>query len=169
MKFSGNILIICYIKSICIPQYWWSLRHVRRFQRNKSTNFLSLFIIHLIFKSFVLLKVTAGYENCGQNSTCNCAVYLKKRRSLVFMDFCTASSSKSPTSEFYTVSSGKVSHEITEKDIKPLPKCDIILPGQENDEAVWKSIKPVQSFFKCARIQGKNNFETYVVSIFKKK
>jgi len=79
------------------------------------------------------------------------------------MDFCSRSSNKSPTSEFYTISAGKVSHEITEKDIRPMPKCEIILQGQEDDESVWKRIRPVEQFFKCARVQGKNNFETYIV------
>lgn len=79
------------------------------------------------------------------------------------MDFCTASSPSSPTSAFYTVTSSNISHSIDYTDIKAVPKCDIILPGQEDNEQVWNQIRPFESFFKCARIQGKNNFETYVV------
>ena len=81
------------------------------------------------------------------------------------MDFCTASNEKSPTSEFYTITSGKVSHEITAKDIIALKKCDIILQGEEDNESVWNGIQVVEKFFKCARVQGKNNFETFIVSI----
>jgi hypothetical protein len=118
---------------------------------------------YIMYDDFKETRVTTSYERCFQNATCNCAVYVKKRRSLAFMDFCSRSSNKSPTSEFYTVSAGKVSHEITEKDIRPMPKCEIILQGQEDDESVWKRIRPVEQFFKCARVQGKNNFETYIV------
>ena len=49
-------------------------------------------------------------------------------------------------------------------DIKPVPKCDIILNGQEKNEAVWNRIQKFNEFFKCARVQGKNHYETYFVS-----
>ena len=115
-----------------------------------------------MYTDFKETRVTSSYHECAQNSTCNCAVYLKKRRSIVFMDFCTASSPSSPTSAFYRVTSSEISHKIDHRDVKPIPKCDIILQGQEDDEQVWKRIKPFESYFKCARVQGLN-FETYVL------
>lgn len=116
-----------------------------------------------MYDDFKETRVTISTHSCGTNSTCNCAVYLKRRRSLVFMDFCTASGDSSPTSEFYTVNAGKVTHALTYKDIKQLPKCDIILQGHEDNEETWRNIKPFEKYFKCARVQGKNKFETYIV------
>lgn len=116
-----------------------------------------------MYDDFKETRVTIGTHSCGANSTCNCAVYLKRRRSLVFMDFCTASSDSSPTSQFFTLTAGEVSHEVTYKDIQQLPKCDIILQGHEDNEETWKNIKPFEKYFKCARVQGKNKFETYIV------
>ena len=83
------------------------------------------------------------------------------------MDFCKATSEISPTSLFYAVSPGPNAHG--PKAIQEIPRCDIILSNQEDTESIWKNIKPFNKYFKCARVQGTNNFDITVVSINKNK
>lgn len=44
-----------------------------------------------------------------------------------------------------------------------MPPCKTIYPSQENDETSWENISIFLDNFKCAKIQGSNHFETYVV------
>ncbi len=79
------------------------------------------------------------------------------------MDFCHATSLNSPTSEFYSVVPGHDSHGLDS--IKRLDRCEIILSNQEDSEYVWKNIRTFDNYFKCARVQGTNNFDILVVFI----
>jgi hypothetical protein len=88
---------------------------------------------------------------------------LKKGRKIIFIDFCTASSVSSPASQFYGVSVEK--NSIGPLAIKKVPRCQIILVNQENDERVWRNITTFLGNFKCARLQGSNYYDTYVVGI----
>jgi hypothetical protein len=51
--------------------------------------------------------------------------------------------------------------------IKTMPKCPIILVHQENDVQVWNNIDTFIDNFKCARLQGSNYYDTFVVKISK--
>ena len=50
-----------------------------------------------------------------------------------------------------------------------MPQCQIILVHQENSEQVWKNVTTFLDEFKCARLQGTNYYDTYLVSFLKKK
>lgn len=118
-----------------------------------------------MYDDFKDTRVTASFQKCGNGGSCNCAVYLKKERSLVFMDFCNAKNNLSPTSKFYGVSVEKNAIGLDAIRTLDLNSCDIILAHQENNEQVWNKIKPYLGHFKCARLQGFNNFGTVVVFI----
>lgn len=122
---------------------------------------------YILYDDFKDIRVTVGFQKCDANSTssCNCAVYLKSARKLVFMDFCDSSTTDlTPTSAFYGISVD--SNSIGLRAIHLMPKCQIILPHLENNESTWENIPSFLGTFKCARVQGSNNYETLIVRNF---
>lgn len=124
------------------------------------------YLICNLIENKIYFQVTASFERSGNQGSSNCAVYLKKRRSIVFIDFCNATGNLSPTSQFYGV--------VVEKNVigpnairkLDLNSCGIILPGQEHDSRAWKKSKTFMEHFQCARLQGFNNYGTVIVFIF---
>lgn len=104
--------------------------------------------------------MTAGYHSCG-GATCNCAVYLKKGRKIIFVDFCGVTNDLSPTSQLYGVHLEKNATGLNA--IKKVPPCKIISPRDENDERVWKNVPTFLDDFKCVLLQGSNHYDQYVV------
>ena len=47
--------------------------------------------------------------------------------------------------------------------ISEMPSCQIISPNNEDNEIVWQNITSFLNSFKCAKIQGSNYYDTYVV------
>ena len=93
---------------------------------------------------------------------CNCAVYLKHKRSIVFVDFCSTYNNTSPTSQLYGVQ--LENNKIGIKAIQPMPICYPITENNENNENIWKhKIPTFLNSFKCAQIQGGSGFDTFVV------
>ena len=107
---------------------------------------------------------------CRQYSpraTCNCAMYLKKERSVVFIDFCDVMSTERllPVNNFY--------HSRIETNKKGLNaidiftnECHLLQPANENSETEWAKIPIFRRNFKCARLIGKNNYETFIVIFY---
>lgn len=118
-----------------------------------------------MYDDFKDTRISMSFQECSTGH-CACGVYLKKKRDIIFLDFCESKSAFSPTaSSFFSVSLNK--QTVGFDAINEIPPCDIILPQDENNLDVWKLIKPiVNGRFKCARLQGANNFETYVVFVF---
>lgn len=113
-----------------------------------------------MYDDFSGTRVTASYQSCKYNNAfCNCAFYFKKGTKLVFLDFCSTSESFSRL--IYGVSIDKDSIGI--KGIKQMPPCQTISPLNENNENTWQNISAFLGNFKCARIQGSNYYDTYVV------
>lgn len=81
----------------------------------------------------------------------------------MFLDFCTASSNTSPTSKFYGVSVEK--NAVGIKSIRTMPQCQFISAEQEDNESVWRGVSSFLGKFKCVRIEGSNNYETFVVVV----
>ena len=86
---------------------------------------------------------------------------MKKGRKIIFVDFCTANGVSSPTSQLYGVS--VENNSIGPNAIKKVPRCQIILVHQENDERVWRNVTTFLDNFKCVRLQGSNYYDTFVV------
>jgi hypothetical protein len=118
-----------------------------------------------MYDDFKDTRVSMSFQEC-RTGHCNCGVYIKKKREIIFLDFCESKSSFSPTaSSFFSVSLRK--DTVGFDAIEEIPPCDIILPQYEDNLDVWKSLPNiVNNRFKCARLQGANNFETHVVFIF---
>lgn len=108
--------------------------------------------------------MTASFAKCGNGGSCNCAAYLKKRRSLVFIDFCNATNPLSPTSKFYGVRVEENKVGMNALRTLDLNSCPILIPGQEDIERAWNNIPKYLDQFKCARLQGFNNYGTIVVN-----
>ena len=70
----------------------------------------------------------------------------------------------SPTSRFYGVQVEKNAVGMDALRNLNINSCNIILQGQEDIEGVWKNIPTYLSHFKCARLQGFNNYGTVVVN-----
>ena len=162
-----NFLLLTFFKfskklrvSIC----WRSLYHVRWLQRYSSKKKKPIYSLYFRWDLKLFskpIKVTAGYQQCG-GATCNCAVYLKKGRKLVFVDFCGATNEKSPTSQLYGVQLGKNSTGLDA--IKKMPPCKVIAPKDEDKESTWKKLPKFLGDFQCAILQGCNHYDQYVVS-----
>lgn len=110
---------------------------------------------------FMKKKVTVGYEKSGQSSSRNCAVYVKKGRRLVFVDFCSPASPLLAASKIYGVWVQK--NRIGLQSIRESPTCPIIAVADEDSEHVWQRLPKYIGNFKCARLQGSNNYDTYLV------
>ena len=106
-----------------------------------------------------------GYSSCGIRATCNCAFYLKKAKSALFIDFCSATSPLSPTSKAYGLIIDKNATEFNIiKEISQL--CPWIPLKYEDDAKTWDNIKPIFGNFKCAKLQGRNHYDDFVVKIW---
>ena len=82
------------------------------------------------------------------------------------MDFCETTSQFSPTANSW-FSVAPNAESIGFEAISELDKCSIILPQDENNMEIWDQLPEIiNGRFKCARLQGANNFETFVVVIF---
>jgi hypothetical protein len=117
-----------------------------------------------MYDDFKDIRISMSFQECV-TGFCTCGVYLKKKREILFLDFCETKSSNSPTANnFFSVSLKK---DIFGFDaINSISRCPIILPQNENNLEIWNSIPPVvNDTFKCASFFGANNFETYVVCI----
>ncbi|RNA24022.1 von Willebrand factor D and EGF domain-containing -like [Brachionus plicatilis] len=114
----------------------------------------------ILYDDFSGTRVTASYQSCNYNKAfCNCAFYFKKGNRLVFVDFC---SNSEPLSKLiYGVSVDNDS--IGVHGIKEMPPCQTISPLQENNESAWRNVTTFMDTFKCARIQGSNYYDTYVI------
>lgn len=88
-------------------------------------------------------------------------MYVKKEHQIAFVDFCSTENPLSPTSQLYGVSidDGTFGPNAIHK----LSHCAIISPLDEDNENVWKSFAPFLGHFKCARLQGSNYYDSYVV------
>jgi len=118
----------------------------------------------ILYDDFKETRVTASYQQCSTapRATCNCAIYLKKGRSVIFMDFCDVPKSEKilPVNQFYHSS---VSFNRTGLNaIEPIYDCPLLHPKFENDDQEWSRLPIFRNNYKCAKLVGDNNFETYL-------
>jgi hypothetical protein len=120
----------------------------------------------ILFDDFKDVRVTASQQLCNKNSTLvsKCSLYVKKGRSVVFMDFCGVESKRSPTSKLYGVSLENVPHDQEfSLALHPVPSCESIKLSQEDDEDVWQRIPKFLNKFKCAKMNSGSHSTTYLV------
>lgn len=108
-----------------------------------------------------------GYEKSGQSSTRNCAVYVKKGRRLVFVDFCSPASSLLAASKLYGVWVQK--NRVGLQSIVASPYCPAIAANDEDSERAWQHVPRYLGNFKCARVQGGSNYDTYVIRTYERR
>jgi hypothetical protein len=80
---------------------------------------------------------------------------------LAFVDFCGVTDRKLPVSQPYFVETSKGKTGLDA--VKLMPKCGIIAAADEFNEVAWDNIESISNSFKCARLQGSNFYETYLV------
>jgi hypothetical protein len=115
----------------------------------------------ILFDNFKDTRVTVGYEKSGHNSTRNCALYVKKARKILFVDFCQPASDLFEASKFYGVWVQK--NRVGIDSIRDPPNCPIIKVDQEDSESTWNNIDRYIGNFRCARLQGANYYDTYII------
>lgn len=81
----------------------------------------------------------------------------------MFVDFCSVTNNKSPTSQLYGVKleNGKVGINA----IQVMPQCTVISSAEENIESSWQNVTTFLSDFKCAQVQGGSSFDVFVVRL----
>ena len=98
-------------------------------------------------------------------ATCNCAMYLKKGRSVVFIDFCNVPGTEKtlPVNTLY-FSKTELNKNGTDQ-IEQFEKyCTFLNPKYENDESQWAKLPVLKGSYKCAKLVGGNTYQTYIVN-----
>ncbi|CAF0799749.1 unnamed protein product [Brachionus calyciflorus] len=114
----------------------------------------------VMYDDFKGNRITTSFEPC-QNGSRNCAIYIKKDRKLVFVDFCNVENESSPTSELYGVSLDKDSLGL--KSIKNSIDIPWINPSNIKDSQAWNNFDTFLGNFKIARILGPTHSDHFVV------